>query len=616
MKQQTLNRIFAGSYFSRLDEHFAGFMDRMDGEGSTPELLLAAALASRSTGRGNICLDLKALAGEPLEDDEGRTLLVCPELDPWRDRLEQSPVVGGPGEFKPLILDENSRLYFHRYWEYQKTVSDSIAELAGREPGEVDPEIFADSLVRLFPQPEPDPRDRQRIAAAGALINKFTVISGGPGTGKTTTVAKILALLLEQPGANRLRPALCAPTGKAAARLQEAISQARDTLDCSPEVKRAIPDEACTIHRLLGFKFGSTSFRYGPENRLPYDIVVVDEASMVDLSLMAGLVGALLPDARLILVGDRDQLASVEPGSVLGDICGEREVPGFPDEFARSLGGAAALELEQLQRAECPVADCVVQLDKSYRFGSASGIGRLSRLVNRGDSRRALELLTSSEFPEVSFSGLPGPEALIKLLKPRVIEGFKGYLAAEEDLEADKLFGRFRILCPVRKGPYGVEALNSLVERILAEEDLIRPDARWYRRRPILVNRNDYQLGLYNGDVGLIQPDADGELRAVFPAADGSLRHFLPGRLPEHETVYAMTVHKSQGSEFDRVLIVLPEDDSPVLTRELIYTAVTRARQKVEVLGNENVFLSALSRKIVRTSGLRDALWSVSDPDS
>ena len=609
MEQHSLNRMLAGGYLSRLDEHFARFMVRLDGGGFSPELFLAAGLVSRSTGQGNICLDLKTLAGEPLEDEEGRALLVCPELDSWRHKLERSPVVGNPGEFKPLILDENSRLYFHRYWEYQKTVADKIAELACRESDEVDPDIFTESLGRLFPRQEPDSRDRQRVAAACALIKKFSVISGGPGTGKTTTVAKILALLLEQPGGKNLRIALSAPTGKAAARLQEAIRQAKDTLDCSSAVKRAIPDETFTIHRLLGFRFDSASCRHGPENPLPYNVVVVDEASMVDLALMARLVSTLLPNTRLILVGDRDQLASVEAGSVLGDICGDAEVPGFPEEFARSLGSAAALELEQLQRADRPVADCVVQLDKSYRFGSDSGIGQLSRSVNRGDSRHALELLTSGDYSDVAFSWLNKPDNLVRMLKERAMESFKSYLTTENNREAQELFGRFRILCAVRKGPYGVETLNTMIENILAEEKLIKPQARWYEKRPVMINRNDYGLGLYNGDVGLIQADAAGELRAVFPAPDGSLRSFLPGRLPEHETVYAMTVHKSQGSEFDKVLLVLPEDDSPVLTRELIYTAVTRARQRVEILGREDVFLTAVSRKITRTSGLHDALW-------
>ncbi|MBN2290265.1 MAG: exodeoxyribonuclease V subunit alpha [Candidatus Glassbacteria bacterium] len=609
MTEQDLDRLRAGSYLGRLDEHFAGLLARLDGGDFSPELFLAAALAARSTGQGNTCLDLQGLAGRTLEDEEGRPLLACPELDDWRLELEKSPVVGSPGEFKPLILDSKSRLYLHRYREYEETVGDSVRELAGLEAEDFDESRFAGSLARLFPQPEPDPRDRQRIAAACALTGKFLVISGGPGTGKTTTVAKVLALLLEQPGGTRLRVALCAPTGKAAARLQQAIRLARETLDCTPEAGRAIPDEAFTIHRLLGFRPDSSSCRYGPGNRLPYDIVVVDEASMVDLALAVRLVGALQPGARLILVGDRDQLSSVEAGSVLGDICGDAEVPGFTEEHVRRLGGAAALELEQLQRPRRPVAACVVQLNRSFRFGSQSGIGQLSRAVNCGDSRRALALLTSGDYPDISFCGAARPEALARSAGTRLVEGFREYLAAADHSRAHELFGSFRVLCPLRRGPYGVEALNALAERMLAGEGLIRPGERWYVRRPVLINRNDYGLGLYNGDVGLTLPEEDGELRVSFPGPDNTLRKFLPGRLPEHETVYAMTVHKSQGSEFDNVLLVLPENDSPLLTRELIYTAVTRARQRVEVLGSESVFLAAVSRRIARTSGLRDALW-------
>jgi len=613
MKQQEIDRLCHGGFFGSLDEHFAALMERLGGGDSSPELFLAAALASRSTGQGNICLDLKTLAGRPLVNEEGRAVLVCPQLDSWRRSLEESPVVGSPGEFRPLILDKSSRLYFHRYWEYEQAVAGRINELACRRPGPVDAGLFAESLERLFPLEEPDSRDRQRIAAACALVKKLTVISGGPGTGKTTIVAKILALLLEQPGGADLRIALCAPTGKAAARLQEAVGQAKETLDCSDEVRRAVPDDAGTIHRLLGFRLGSASCRHGPDNPLPYDIVVVDESSMVDLALMARLLGALLPSAGLILLGDRDQLASVEAGSVLGDICAEAEVPGFSQDFAAGLGGAAALELTLLQRADRPVAACVVQLDKSYRFGSSGGIGRLCGLVNSGDSRRALELLGSPDYPDVAFSGLPRPDELAGQLKTRVIEGFRDYLRVSGSRKALDLLGKFRILCAVRKGPYGVEALNSLVGKILSEEGLLQLQERWYSGRPLMINRNDYELGLYNGDVGLIQPDETGRLRAVFTAADGSLKSFLPSRLPEHETVFAMTIHKSQGSEFDDALIILPERESPLLTRELVYTAVTRARRSVEILGKESVFTAAVSSRIARTSGLREALWGVSD---
>jgi exodeoxyribonuclease V alpha subunit len=607
MKKTKMEKKLDGGYFSPMDRHFAGFMARLAGETSSEELSLAAALASRSTGLGNTCLDLKDLAGKPLEDDTGGPLPVCPGLDSWRQNLKKSSVVGSPGQFKPLVLDQNSRLYFHRYYEYERIVAEKITELARCKPEKVDLGMLAEGLQRLFPGR--DIGDRQRVAAACALANKLTVVSGGPGTGKTTTVAKILALFLEQTAGSHFRAALCAPTGKAAARLQEAIVNAKDSLDCSPEVKHAIPDAALTIHRLLGYKYGSSSRRYGPENHLPYDIVVVDEASMVDLSLMAGLLAALSPEARLILVGDRDQLASVEAGSVLGDICGEGEVPGFPQEFVENLRGAAALVPERHQRASRPVADCVVQLETNYRFGSQSGIGRLSKSVNGGDSRRALSLLTSGDYPDLSFSTLPRPGDLARKLKQRVIEGFRDYLAACDERRACELFGNFRILCPVRKGPYGVESINRLVERILAEEGLIRINEHWYDRRPVMINRNDYQLGLYNGDIGLVWMNEQGGTSVIFPSSEVSLKKILPWRLPEHDTVFAMTVHKSQGSEFDNVLVILPDNDSPVLTRELIYTAITRGRKKVEVLGNEDLLETAVSRKIVRSSGLRESLW-------
>jgi exodeoxyribonuclease V alpha subunit len=528
-------------------------------------------------------------------------------------RLRESSVVGKPGEYKPLVLDEIGRLYLYRYWNYEDKLANWIKSRVGEDERNIDFRRLKEGLARLFPEREADVINWQKVAAFTALTKPFCVISGGPGTGKTATVGKILALLLEKAGPRRPRIALAAPTGKAAARLQEAIKETRGTLNCPSSIKEAIPNEASTIHRLLGTIPDSPDFRYNPDNPLPFDTVVIDEASMGDLPLMSKLIQALPSEARLILLGDKDQLASVEAGAVLGDICDTGNVHCFSKRFADDLKRVTGygITAEANGRNKGAIQDCVIELRKSYRFRSDSGIGAASRAVNAGDGDLAVTVMTTGRYGDIEWKGLPHPQALGKALRDLVVEGFESYLKAREVSEIFELFDRFRILCVVREGPCGVVALNALVERILRMERLIEPDQAWYRGRPVLITRNDYHLGLFNGDVGIVFPDSEakGELRAFFPDTGGHLRKFHPLRLPEHETVYAMTVHKSQGSEFDRVVLLLPDRDSPVLTRELLYTALTRSRERVEVWGVERVFRAAVSRRIERTSGLRDALW-------
>ena len=610
--------------FSELDLHFARFMTELAGRDS-PELFLAAALVSRSTREGHICLDLSFLEGRPLTDGELEGYPpICPPLSQWRRVLEASGVVGKPGDYRPLILDGRSRLYLYRYWDYEKKLADFIRERTGNRNGK--PQIFADEagigpallkdgLDRLFPPLPDEDTDWQRVAAITSLWNGFSVISGSPGTGKTTTVAKIMALLLEHSKGKMLRIVLAAPTGKAAARLEEAIKKTRETLRCPESVRTAIPEKATTIHRLLGTIPNSPYFFYNSENPLPVDVAIVDEASMVDLPLMSKLVQAIPPLARLILLGDKDQLASVEAGAVLGDICGKGSLDAFSREFSGELKKYTGNGIQVVSHAgESPgICDSLVQLQRNYRFGEESGIGHLASAVNRGEGDRALTFLKSGTYRDIQWSELPRPDLLAPALSENLINNFKDYLQAI-DLKTNieeifDLFDGFRILCALRQGPFGTAALNLLVEQILRRENLIRPDTSWYRGRPVMITRNDYNLRLFNGDIGIILPGGDNELYAFFRDAGGAWRKLSPSRLPEHETVYAMTVHKSQGSEFDRIHLILSDRESPVLTRELIYTGVTRARREVTIWGREDVFRAAVSRRIVRTSGLHDALW-------
>ena len=611
MSDDALVFLQSSGILCHLDLHFARFMERLAG-GNRGGLLLAAALASSHTRAGHVCLDLSAMAGKLL--DEGEDSTRCPALGHWMAELRESSVVGEPGEYKPLTLDASGRLYLYRYWHYQENLALSIKQRVRDDETSIDMIRLKEGLARLFPPDQAEAIDWQKVAAVAALRKKICVVSGGPGTGKTSTVARILTLLLEQAHPNTLRIALAAPTGKAAAGLQDTIRRVKKSLHCLAGTKEKIPEDASTLHRLLGWTPGSPYFRHTAENPLPVDVMVVDEASMVDLALMSKLTQALPLKARLLLLGDKDQLASVEAGAVLGDICDTGNAHSFSERFCEHLQEAAGYTIPRPSTREpaSKIHDAIVQLRKSYRFGSGSGIGTISRIINRGDGAQAVTLLKSGDYKDVVWRDMPQPHDFPGFIKDRILNGYGNYLEGGDPWDVFRRFDRFRILCAHREGPYGVTTLNALVEYILKEQKTISPDTRWYRGRPLLITRNDYHLRLFNGDVGVVLPDpeANRELRAFFPAPDGSLRKFHPLRLPEHETVYAMTVHKSQGSEFGEVLFVLPDRPSPVLTRELVYTGMTRAKERVEIWGAADVFRTAVSRRIERSSGLRDALWA------
>jgi exodeoxyribonuclease V alpha subunit len=583
-----------------IDREFASFICRQAGT-NDPHLVAAAALLSHGVVGGDVCLDL----AHAVKDGDA-SLFGVRGVTSWVQRLKGFSVVGAPGEFKPLILDQNNRLYLHRYWRYEEELSAAI--LARGAAAEFDRDLLKEGITRLFPAKD-EATDWQRIAAVAAVTRRFCVISGGPGTGKTSTVVKVLALLLEQQGGEKCRIALAAPTGKAAARLKESIMGG--VANCEAAVRDLIPEDVFTLHRLLGYLKGSCSFRHNGDNPLPYDIVIVDEASMVSLPLMAKLVDALRQDARLILLGDRDQLASVEAGAVLGDICNTGGFHGFSPSFA-VLAEEVAGDSVPVQEGIGPLGDAVVQLKKSYRFSASSGIGKVGALVNAGNGAAALEAFRSGEYPDLALSSTPPSASLAETVADRIIKGFKPYLEQSAPEEAFEAFGRFRILCAMRNGPYGVEALNQLVRERLAKGGVIHPGGRWYAGEPVMITCNDCNVGLFNGDVGLILPDPESgnELRAFFPSGSGGMRKVLPLRLPAHEPAFAMTVHKSQGSEFERVLLILPDRDAPLLTRELIYTGITRAKQSVEVMAKDDLFINAVQRRIIRKSGLRERLWN------
>lgn len=588
-------RLFLESdFFSDIDREFARLMNRLAG-GGNPFVTLAAALVSQARGGGHTCLNLRELAGTKISTSaDGEISIQLPTLSEWTTALRSASVVGRPADFAPLILDDHSRLYLHRYWQYESNLARAISERARELPAPTDRARLEQGLERLFPSAA-NADQSQRLAATTAAQRTFCVITGGPGTGKTRTVVFILALLLEQSAKAAFRIALAAPTGKAAARLQEAVNKLKPALPCDPAILERLPTEAFTLHRLLGIHPVTSQPRYDRTNPLPFDLVVLDEASMVDLALMAKLFDALPAKARIILLGDKDQLASVEAGAVLGDICHGARIQRQPSPTPKSA-----------------LAGCIVQLDKTHRFADSSGILELSQAINVGDIATAKTILQSFDFgrPGVRGRELPAPKDLKQTLRSEVLPPFASLIQETDPARALQALGQFRILCALRRGPYGVEAVNRSIEQILAEAGLIAPRQRNYAGRPILITRNDPSLKLFNGDLGILLPDAvSGELRAWFTTADGSVRSVIPLRLPEHETAFAMTIHKSQGSEFERVLMLLPDRENPLLTRELLYTGITRASQQVELWFREAVLIKAIEQSVRRSSGLRDALW-------
>ena len=596
--------------FSHLDIHFAEFMQRLDGRNDTG-IFLAAASVSSTNRQGHICLDFSGIAGRPLLPEYD---LYYPGKETWIEKLKTSPVVSTSCDFKPLILDGSSKLYLHRYFEYQK---DLVQFIKNRVSDHFYPELsgLQKNLNRLFGKEMGGKEvDWQRIAAVVAATRKFCVISGGPGTGKTTTIVKLIALLLEMNHGKPLKIALAVPTGKAAAKLQDSIRAALEELDCSEDIKSLMPHEASTIHRLLGTIPGSPYFRCNEKNRLDVDVVIVDESSMVDLALLAKLIRSLPDDAKLILVGDKDQLASVEAGSVFADICDAGVMNAFSKDFYRSIDRISGEKntRSDTKTTENRIENCMIQLLTNYRFGDESGIGKVSSAVNSGNGPLALMHLKDQKYPDIRIEKVPAKRGLKDRIKDTVIPGFRDYLIAGNPQDKIEAFGKFRILCALKEGPFGVFAVNRMIEEILRENRFIRSENIWYEGRPVMIVENDYSLRLFNGDVGISMLDpTDKEMRVFFPDSRSGLKKFHPMRIGPHETVFAMTVHKSQGSEFENIILLLPHQESPVLTRELIYTGITRSQKQVLIWGDEQIFENAVSRRVNRVSGLKDALCRI-----
>lgn len=593
-----------------LDVQFA----RMLAGEQPPQIQLAAALVSAAAGAGHVCLPLAELQPESLFDGRdpslARALWECagqPDMEAWQQSLLTSPAVSDGHEATPLVL-QHQRLYLQRNWLSEVQVAAFFTESHAVDTP-YDPLAVRRVLDSLFSPPEAEV-DWQKVAAAVALTRRVSVISGGPGTGKTTTVAKLLAaMLLLHEGKKPLRIQLAAPTGKAAARLTESLRSALSKLPLEDAYQYPLPREATTLHRLLGAAPDSQRLRYHQGNPLHLDVLVVDEASMVDLPMMANLVLALPASARVIFLGDRDQLASVEAGAVLGDIC-RFAAQGYSAQRVEALHQLTGYRLVASPEASSAVADSLCLLQKSYRFGQHSGIGILARAVNDGDERLVRRIL-QGQHQDLHCLTLAQEEDYQQMLA-QCVAGYRDYLHAvaqgQDAAHVLAAFQRFRLLCALRDGPFGVAGLNTRIEQALQQAGLIRrsrnPANPWYSGRPVMIARNDALLGVFNGDIGIAMPNEAGELRVYFQLPDGQMKPVSPSRLPPHETAYAMTVHKSQGSEFEHTALVLPNGFLPVLTRELVYTAVTRARARLSLYAEMSILCRAVKTPTRRYSGL------------
>jgi len=642
------------AWLRSVDHAFACLLNEECGEQNEVVLLLAA-LTSQQVGQGNICLDLQQALSEPLAlwpeqwgtDRQEENANSPPDwlrtqtLDDLAEILNQSGAVSVPDQGDdeaslPLVFSGN-RLYLRRYWRHEQEVAEALEKRL--VPEAAVPEGLQQRLDGLFTQTPTTGPDWQKVASALALRSPLTIITGGPGTGKTTTVVRLLGLLqarrLESHEARPLRIRLAAPTGKAAARLSESIGGAVEALALDRSVKDAIPREATTLHRLLGSRRNSRFFRHDRHNPLHADVVVVDEASMIDLEMSAKLLDALPQDCRLILLGDKDQLASVEAGAVLGDLCRGAEAGDYQSETVQWIETACGEDITAFQAKSDQAAPAIrqhtVMLRHSHRFSADSGIGGLAKAINAGDSERSLALLGEAD-RDVSQQILKGPDDGV--IESMALAGYRDYLkliAERRPLgDGDKApldektrewakqvihaFSCFQVLATVRQGSLGVNGLNDRIAKKLKAASLVDHHQGWYEGRPVMMSRNDYELGLMNGDVGIclktqLEDEKEARLRVAFELPDGKIRLVLPSRLDGAESVYAMTVHKSQGSEFNRVLVVLPEQDNPILSRELLYTAVTRARDGMTIAATSlGLIRAAVERQITRRSGLRERL--------
>ena len=570
-KAKPMGDLAQNPVFNALDMRVARLLAQSCGKNAA-SVELVVSLTSYLLRQRHICLDLKS-------DPPGEVEPLFPNglWDSLPEILSQCPVVSGEEQpDQPLILSHTGKLYFHRYWHYEKELLRAVIDrCSGPSRG--------GSVARSgdVGQSGFTLTGEQQRAVATAMRSPLTLITGGPGTGKTATIASLILYSLPDLEDGESAIALAAPTGKAAQRIQQSLEKGLMAMG----VKRSLKIQATTVHRLLGYKPLSSQFKHDKENPFPFDLVIVDEASMLDLPLFAKLIQAVAPEARLVLLGDRHQLSSVEAGSIFGDLV----------EAGRSYG---------------PLHDRMIELRHNFRFAQDSHLNSLCQSVKMGEVERAARLVQVDN-SEIHFMPLPAPRGLKSVLEKTLLDHYAQLHSEENPLAALRRLERRCLLSPVRKGPYGVEELNRSIESLLTQRYATQRQEGHYHGKPILITKNSYDLNLFNGDLGVIlaDPNQPDQLHAWFYSEDRSdVRRVSIPTLPTFESAYALTVHKSQGSEYQKVYLILPQEDAPILTRELLYTALSRSRNTVHIWANLPVLKSGVGRRTQRSSGIVDRL--------
>lgn len=572
-----------------------------------PAIWPYAYILSQKLTEGNICISV---------DDVPANLASTPYSNPVsvKELVSLQHLVSKQDALKTPFILHNNRLYFQRYFKYETSIIKKLNDLMAAEKT-----VLASRMSQLESQKEliqslktdykldglttKEKVDWQLVAVTQALLNNFSIITGGPGTGKTTTLAKLLIVLYAlDPNAT---VALAAPTGKASMRMLESLKGS--TLNFTNETKEKIGQLVpSTIHSLLGYKRESVNFKHNAENPLPYNWVVVDEASMIDVPMFSKLLAALGDNTRIILLGDKDQLASVEAGSLLGDLC--QTLPSL-NQFSNTTAqwinqfitdDDRKINDEFIDDTKQLLAGHIIELKFSHRFNSQGAIGKVSRAVIEGDLEGLKSLIGAPTASNVTFDFEYKEEILSKF-----VEGYEAYINELDIAEALKKLNQLRVLVAVRESNRGMKAINKFIELHLRKKGLLKPDGDFYENRPIMVTRNMYDLELFNGDTGILRKDTSGNMKAYFEDAKGGVKSVLPAYLTYSETVFAMTIHKSQGSEFNNVLVVLPEGTSnALLTRELLYTGITRAKDHITIQGKQDTIDYSVSTCVKRISGI------------
>jgi exodeoxyribonuclease V alpha subunit len=580
--------------YNDIHQQFASFF-------KSESLKPLAYLVSKKLAEGHICLDLSAIGSE-----EEELPSYYQSLDIAIKNLPENKLVTKNAEEKqPFVLHQN-RLYLQRYFNYESKILDRIVGFVESEKASEPLRINElkqnkDFIATLFTN-NTGTVNWQLAAAISSYLNNFSIITGGPGTGKTTTVAKILAILFHlNPN---LKVGLAAPTGKASARMAESLKNAQ--LDVSESIKSKFQEiQPATLHRLLGYIPDSPYFKHNADNPLNFDVIIVDESSMIDAALFSKLLDAVDPQTRLILLGDKNQLASVEAGSLFGDLCmAQNELNIFNAERLSLINSFIDEPSSQINKetrsSEHPLFQHIIELQYSHRFNSKKGIGKFSSAIISNDKAKINEFIAQNADEQVLIDS-----NFEQTVFENFVAAYKEYIAETDIQKALNKFNQLRVLCAIREGEQGLYVTNKKIEQYLQNQGFLKIDGEFYENRPIIMNSNNYDIGLFNGDIGIIRKDEQGVLKAFFEDSEGKLKQVLPGLLAGIETVFAMTIHKSQGSEFDKVLNLLPKNEGiNILTRELLYTGVTRAKKQVVLQATAKSILDASEAQVKRASGI------------